>query len=123
MSLWLAETLSKLLSSSVPVFAAAAKEFLLGCFMEPDESLSYETRARWLGELLIVPPETRVFWEAQTRQSDVVVWDTAIRTAPVLVIQGRKDKCVDSEKMHRVFRQLLGVENRYGHEWSAQVSC
>ena len=112
MTPWLWATLPSLLSPSLADFTAAANEFLLGCFYDPNRILGYDARAHWLGEMLMVPPQTRVNWEGKTRETDATAWQQMIKTLPVLVIQGRQDKLLDSVKMKEAFRVVLGLEQR-----------
>jgi pimeloyl-ACP methyl ester carboxylesterase len=77
---------------------------------DPDVSFSYEVRARFLGEMLIVPPETRVLQEGKSRERETQAWEAGIKTLPVLVIQGREDRQVQSAQMKEAFEGFLGLE-------------
>jgi pimeloyl-ACP methyl ester carboxylesterase len=85
-------------------------DFVCSLVRDPDTSFSYEVRARWLGEMLIVPPETRVLQEEKTRERETQAWEAGIKALPVLVIQGKEDKLVQSVQMKEAFEGFLGPE-------------
>lgn len=102
-SSWLLASLPPFLSNETSQFAPAAVDFVLGCFANPDEALTYDEKVHWLGELLLAPPITRVLSEEASRERETAKWEQEVTSGRVraLVIEGRDDKMIDGEKMKR----------------------
>ncbi|GJE99201.1 alpha/beta hydrolase [Phanerochaete sordida] len=117
MSDWLAATLGPLLSADAATAARAAVAFVDGCFARPREAASYAERARWLGEIVLAPPATRVVYEAQTRARDDGAYLERMRAVPLLVLQGTLDVMVDPPRMKVKLDEVFAGKKDYEFVW------
>ena len=110
---FLAATLGPLLGPDTAAASKAALEFVDGIVARPQE-VSYEDRVRALGELALMPPRTRVVFEAATRERDTSTFSERVKAVPILAIQGTEDKMADGHKLKEVLDGLFGGQD---YEW------
>lgn len=102
-SMWLAETLPHLLSDSAEMFTRTFPKFIDGCMYDPQKSITYEEKARMVGEATMSPNVTRILIEKCSRSRDSPTWEDELRKLPKLIIQGREDLLVDGDKCRKAF--------------------
>ena len=110
---WLGETLRAMLGPDAATASKAAIEFMDGCFARPQE-VSYEDRVRTLGELALVPHQTRLVYVTAARQRDTSTFRERLKDVPILVIQGTEDKLIDVHKSKEVLDSFFSGQD---YEW------
>ncbi|GJE99196.1 alpha/beta hydrolase [Phanerochaete sordida] len=104
---WIVATLPALLDSDATAAWRANVAFVDGLFARPDE-VPHEVKLRWLGDIALAPPCTRVYIEASSRGLDDAKWEEMVANMRFMVIQGRLDRLVDSSKMEAVLKERFG---------------
>ena len=104
---WLVQTLPGILSPDAGAANKCAVLFVDALFARPQDA-AYEDRVRWLGEIMLAPPATRAYAEAQSRELDTAKWASAVKGMKILVIQGSEDRLVDGRKLEKVLRGEFG---------------
>ncbi|EKM52170.1 uncharacterized protein PHACADRAFT_262679 [Phanerochaete carnosa HHB-10118-sp] len=109
---WLKRILPELLSTDTTVMSRASIEFVDCLFARP-ERVPYEAKVRWLGEIMLAPPATRVRLEAGSRALNTTKWETAIKSMRLLVLQGREDCFAENDKIEKQLKERFGDQLQF----------
>ncbi|KAI0076344.1 alpha/beta-hydrolase [Panus rudis PR-1116 ss-1] len=101
----IASLIPALLDPSPDALPTGARLFVESCVENPEETLPFDTKIKWIGGTLMQTPTART--HTVMRGQNTKRWEEEIKNIPALLIQGEADRHSQTEKLIPVAHQWV----------------